>query len=118
MNSDIWRQSEFEAELSYDATLTCRVIETFLNDLSSALAAIQAAYADGQLDTLAKAVHYLYGSAAQLQLPTLEQQCRALHQQALAQTLDYNLLQQLLDAAEQAQQCLSRYLTTSDYRAL
>ena len=117
MNSDVWRQSEFEAELLYDATLACRVIQTFLNDLPNALAAIHAAFAQGQFDTLAKAVHYLHGSAAQLQLAALVQHCRTLHQQASAQSLDHSQLQQLMDAAEQAQQYLSRYLATSGYQA-
>lgn len=118
MNSDVWRQSEFEAELLYNATLACRVIQAFLNDLPSARVAIHAAFAQGQFDTLAKAVHYLHGSAAQLQLIALEQHSQTLHQQALAQCLDHSQLQQLMDAVEQAQQCLSRYLATNAYRAL
>lgn len=116
MTSDIWRQSEFEAELLYDAALASRVIQAFLNDLPSALEAIQVAVAARHGDHLAKTVHYLHGSAAQLQLTALAQQCRALHQQVLADSVDTIELQPLVDAAAQAQQCLSGYLATMGYR--
>ena len=112
MTSDIWRQSEFEAELLHDAALTCRVIQAFVNDLPSVLEAIHVAFAARHGDDLAKTIHYLHGSAAQLQLTALAQQCRALHQQVLADTLDTFQLQNLVDAVAQAQQCLSAYLAT------
>lgn len=111
MQLDVWQQAQLEAELMDNAVLMCRVIESFLSDLPTALAAIDNALLQNDSAALAKASHYLHGSAAQLQLSALAHCCKTLQSSALQQHIDVNQVAALKAAATLAQTTLEHYLS-------
>lgn len=113
MQLDVWQQAQLEAELLDNAVLMCRVIQSFLSDLPKAIAAIDKAALQNDSNALAKAAHYLHGSAAQLQLSELAHCCKTLQNSALQQHLDAVLVAQLHDATLTAKTTLEHYLAAA-----
>jgi HPt (histidine-containing phosphotransfer) domain-containing protein len=111
MSNDIWNQARLEADLLDNVTLMYRVIHSFLTDLPKALAAIAQAVDDNNASALAKAAHYLHGSAAQLQLAALAHHCKSVQQHALQNITDHQQVSQLQRCADSTQAMLQNYLT-------
>lgn len=110
MNDALWQQAQLETELLNNATLVCRVIQSFLNDLPRAMAAIDHAVIHNNSAELAKAVHYLHGSAAQLQLTALAHHCKTVQEDALTCGVNETSLEQLRQSVSASQTCLNGYL--------
>jgi HPt (histidine-containing phosphotransfer) domain-containing protein len=110
MHDNIWQQVQFEAELLNNVTLVCHVIQSFLNDVPKALAAIDSAFAHNNSNELAKAAHYLHGSAAQLQLTALAQLCKTLQQDALQNIINASCVEQIRSCIAVTQLRLNDYV--------
>lgn len=111
MSHDIWNQARLEAELLDNVPLMCRVIHSFLSDLPNALAAIAKAVDQNDGAALAKATHYLHGSAAQLQLEALTHLCKLVQQKALQNYIEHEQVIQLKRCAVMTETMLQAYLT-------
>jgi HPt (histidine-containing phosphotransfer) domain-containing protein len=117
MTDTLWQQAHLEAELLNNTTLICRIIQSFLGDLPRAMAAIDGAVALNDAAELAKAAHYLHGSAAQLQLTDLARHCKTLQQDALKNTINLSCLEQLKQSVDAIQTHLNHYLQANHSRS-